>query len=227
MTEKASAPRRRLNVIGRLDAQHRQWIALPLAIAAGFLLPGDTPLTCFINAWDVYATILLMLAWVSIVTGDPAHAHRNAQLQDPGRILIFAFVLIGVCMSVLAVVFTLHAQKEAGVTERSLHLGQTLFTVLASWTLVHTLFTLHYAHVFYRGESAKPPRIGLDIPGEKTPDYLDFAYFSFVIGATAQTSDIGITSPEMRRLALLHGVLSFLFNTFILALSINMLASLL
>jgi uncharacterized membrane protein len=222
-------PTRRPHVpaIGRLDAQHRQWIALPLAVAAGFLLPGDTSLTRFINAWDVYATILLALAWVSILTGDPAHAHRNAQLQDSGRILIFAFVLIGVCMSVLAVIFTLHAQKDVSATHRSLHLGQTLFTVLASWTLVHTLFALHYAHVFYRGESATPRRVGLDIPGEKNPDYLDFAYFSFVIGATAQTSDIGITSPEMRHLALLHGVLSFLINTFILALSINMLASLL
>lgn len=216
-----------LAAIGSLDAQHRQWIALPLAVAAGLLLHGDTFLTRFIDAWDVYAAILLALAWISILTGDPAHAHRNARLQDSGRAVIFGFVLIGVCISVMAVILTLHAQKDAEAAHRNLQLGQTLFTVLASWTLVHTLFALHYAHVFYRGESATPRRVGLDIPGEKSPDYLDFAYFAFVIGATAQTADIGVTSPEMRRLVLLHGVLSFLFNTFILALSINMLASLL
>jgi uncharacterized membrane protein len=216
-----------LSTIGRLDAQHRQWIALPLAAAAAFCLHGDSFLTRFIDAWDMYAVVLLALAWASIFTADPAKAHKDAQLQDSGRTMIFGFVLIGVCISVMAVVLTLHAQKESDSAHRNLQLGQTLFTVLASWTLVHTLFTLHYAHVFFRGKSARPSRIGLDIPGCKSPDYLDFAYFAFVIGATAQTSDVGITTTEMRRLALLHGVLSFLFNTFILALSINMLASLL
>ena len=99
--------------------------------------------------------------------------------------------------------------------------------MLASWLVVHTLFTLHYAHVYYRSLARRPSVEALEFPGKDAPDYLDFAYFSFVIGATAQTADISVSSSEMRRLALLHGMLSFLFNTVILALSINMLASLL
>jgi uncharacterized membrane protein len=213
--------------LGRLDAHQRQWIALPVGIAAAFILPEASALTRFINAWDFYATLLLILAWVTICTHDPAHAQRATRLQDSGRAGIFTFVLLGVGISMLAVLFTLHVQKSASDAERSLHLGQTLFTVLVSWTLVHTLFALHYAHVFYRALHARPSRLELDIPGGKNPDYLDFAYFSFVIGATAQTADINISGSEMRRLVLLHGVISFLFNTLILALSINMLASLL
>ncbi len=216
-----------LAALGRLDAHQRQWIALPIGAAAGLAFSEPHPLIQFINAWDVYAAILILLAWLTISTHDPALARRATRLQDSGRAAIFAFVLLGVGFSMAAVVFTLHLQKSAGETQRSLQLGQTFFTVIASWTLVHTLFALHYAHVYYGGALQKTPRIGLSIPNEKSPDYLDFAYFAFVIGATAQTSDIAITSREMRRLALLHGMISFFFNTLILALSINMLASLL
>ena len=224
---KAATPRAPFSVLGRLDAHQRQWIALPIGIAAGLALHEAHPLTQFVNAWDIYACVLLALAWLTICTHNPAHAQRATRLQDSGRVGILSFVLLGVGFSIAAVLFTLHLQKSVSETQRSLHLGQTLFTVLVSWTLVHTLFALHYAHVYYRALHATPSRRLLDIADDKTPDYLDFAYFSFVIGCTAQTADINITGSEMRRLALLHGIISFLFNTLILALSINMLASLL
>jgi uncharacterized membrane protein len=101
--------------------------------------------------------------------------------------------------------------------------------VLCSWTLIHTLFTLRYAHLFYTyperpGESHEKNILALEFPGTTMPDYLDFAFFSFVLGMTFQVSDVQITSPKLRRLALLHGFLSFVYNTIIIALSINIIS---
>jgi len=98
--------------------------------------------------------------------------------------------------------------------------------VAASWTLTHTTFSFRYAHLFYGDADADPGDDGgLAFPGEPAPDYWDFLYFSFVIGMTCQVSDVQVTSHRIRRLALAHGVLSFLFNTIILALAVNLLAS--
>ena len=98
-------------------------------------------------------------------------------------------------------------------------------TILFSWCFVHTAFALHYAHEFYidRGQAAAP---GLQFPGGGPPDYLDFLYFSFVIGTTSQTADVAIASRSLRRLALLHGVIAFLFNITLVALAVNIAAGL-
>lgn len=92
---------------------------------------------------------------------------------------------------------------------------------------MHTVFGMHYAHNFYGDSENRAARHGLDFPGEPDPDYRDFTYFSFVIGMTCQVSDVQVTSREMRRLVLIHGVLSFVFNTVILALTVNIVSSLL
>ena len=112
---------------------------------------------------------------------------------------------------------------------QDLHLFMAVLAVIESWLLIHTVFTLRYAHVFYRLEQeadVEGSGRGLIFPGGDNPDYEDFAYFSFVIGMTCQVSDVNITSRFMRRLALLHGLLSFAFNTVILALSINIISGL-
>ena len=103
-----------------------------------------------------------------------------------------------------------------------------ILSIVCSWGLVHTVFTLRYAHLFYGDDPTQTKRPGgLDFPHEPEPDYLDFAYFSFVIGMTSQVSDVAIGSKPMRRPALVHGVLSFLFNTIIIALTISGLAGVL
>ena len=110
------------------------------------------------------------------------------------------------------------------------HLLLAATTVVSSWCLIHTVFAMHYAHGYYHDEDEGPgfsSAGGLEFPNEKEPDFLDFAYFSFVIGMTCQVSDVQVSSKGMRRLALLHGLLSFLFNTVILALSINLASGLL
>ena len=102
--------------------------------------------------------------------------------------------------------------------------------MVSSWFLIHTVFAMHYAHGYYRDEDEGPDFAsagGLEFPNEKEPDFLDFAYFSFVIGMTCQVSDVQVSSQGMRRLALVHGLLSFVFNTVILALSINLASGLL
>jgi uncharacterized membrane protein len=100
--------------------------------------------------------------------------------------------------------------------------------MLLSWIMVHTVFTFHYAHMYYDVPDEGSSKIsgGLDFPGEKEPDYIDFAYFSFVIGCTFQVSDVEISSRKIRRMALLHGLLSFGLNTFVVALTINLIAGL-
>ena len=129
--------------------------------------------------------------------------------------------------SLLAVVLLLGALQGAAPAVKWLHVVLALLAVLSSWLLVHTVFTLRYAHLYYDGDPGEEAG-GLDFPGDtKEPDYLDFAYFAFTIGMTAQTSDVAVSTQPMRLLTLLHGVLSFFFNTAVVALSINGLAGLL
>src|SRR5437867_7148770 len=127
--------------------------------------------------------------------------------------------------SVAAIVLELVDVKHYSARAQTLHPALAGLTILCSWCFVHTAFALHYAHEFYadRGHEGYP---GLEFPGARQPDYLDFLYFSFVIGTTSQTADVSISSRDLRRLALLHGVISFFFNTTLLALTINIAAGL-
>jgi uncharacterized membrane protein len=180
-------------------------------------------------AWDAFAFASLALAWVCITLGNAQRLVQTAQLQDSNRTAIFLFVVGGAFASLLAVGLLLGTAK--GLVKGPLveHITVAGVTVVLSWCLTHTVFTLHYAHIFYVANDnalAKTAGAGLDFPQEKEPDFLDFAYFAFVVGMTCQVSDVQITSRRVRRIALVHGVLSFIFNTVILALSINLASSL-
>ena len=124
----------------------------------------------------------------------------------------------------------LAAAKELQGGEAFRHVALATVTVVSSWLLVHTMMALHYAHVFYcpcEGSTDDSHSVGVTFPEEEEPDFLDFAYFSFVIGMTCQVSDVQVTAARMRRIVLLHSLLSFAFNTVILAFSINLAATLL
>src|SRR3954464_13206168 len=216
-----------MNWIARQDARHRIVISLAMALAAWFALRGRVQTsTQSIVTWDVFAVSVLVLAWLTILTTPPEKLRARAQKQDLSHILIFVFVLIAACAGLFAVGF-LFLNKTV-VVQRShffLHLLITLVAVICSWALVHTVFGLRYAHTYY-GDPDGPtgPRShagGLEFPGDREPDYMDFAYFSFIIGMTFQVSDVVITSRDFRKLALVHGMLSFGFNTVILALALN------
>ena len=215
--------------LGRLDAHHRQLLALPMALFGYLFFSHQSLLTRLILSWNVYAAVVLLAAWATILTVDPDHAQRTAKLQDSSCTVLFASMLVAACMSLLAVIFVLKEHKLLHGGLVRLHLELPILAVVESWILIHTVFTLHYAHSFYRSQSDKrsPGREGgLLFPNERPPNYMDFAYFSFVIGMTFQVSDVQITSRAMRRLALIQGLLSFAFNTAIIALTINVMSSL-
>jgi len=221
-----------LDLICRQDARHRLVIALLAAAVVSLSLRGRVrPSTEVIATWDVFVFCVLFLAWLTILT-TPVHKLRSrAKEQDVSRLVIFVFVVVAACAALFAVGFLISVNKAELRGHFTAHLLLALGTVIFSWSVVHTAFGLRYAHAFY-GDSdeagADKHAGGLLFPGSKQmPDYFDFAYFSFVIGMTCQVSDVQITSRRMRRLTLVHSVLSFGFNTVILALLINTVSSLL
>ena len=181
-----------------------------------------------ILTWDAFALTVIALAWIHIVFADAKEAITSAKLQDTSRTIIFITVLIGACGSLFAVAYLLRTAKGAAGSRLIEEVMMAAITVVCSWFLIHTIFALHYAHAFYRQVDEGGERGGgLNFPECDEPDFLDFAYFSFVIGMTFQVSDVSITSPYIRRLSLVHAILSFLFNTVILALAINLASGLL
>ena len=167
----------------------------------------------------------LGLTWRLMFRATPEMMQRSALQEDEGRYTILSLITVTACISLVAVVLIPH-EKGISTPILVMHLGISIATIIGSWLLVHTIFTQHYAHVYYRGDKTLEERqsTGLNFPNELEPDYWDFLYFSFVIGMTSQVSDISVTSRQMRRLSLMHGILSFFFNTTILAISINIVA---
>lgn len=171
----------------------------------------------------------LVLTWSLMLRATPEKMRRNAQSQDEGRVVILSLITAAACASLLAIGFMLNDTKEVPTNVLILHIALSLVTIIGSWLLVHTIFALHYAHGYYQDGSktlSECKANGLDFPSDIEPDYWDFLYFSFVIGMTSQVSDVEVSSRKLRRLALVHGVLSFFFNTAILAMSINIIAGL-
>lgn len=167
----------------------------------------------------------LGLTWRLMVTATPDSMRRHAAQEDAGRLVISVLVTAAACASLLAIGFILR-DKGLQSSLLMLHLALSVITIVGSWLLVHTIFASHYARAYYKtGESlSQCKKDGLDFPSDIEPDYWDFLYFSFVIGMTSQTADVDITSHEIRRLSLLHGVLAFFFNTTIVAMTINIIA---
>jgi uncharacterized membrane protein len=198
----------------------RTFISLAIGVIAFLLLPGTLRLpTRLVVGWDVFTVLYLVLAYIMMLRCDVAHIHRSAILQDDGRFLILMITTLGALASLAAIVLELGASKgnPAG-------LALAIVTIVLSWGMVHTAFALHYAHDFYRGK--KPG--GLQFPSgdaHAEADYWDFVYFSFVIGMTAQVSDVGITDKVIRRTATVHGIISFVFNTALIALMVNIAGS--
>ena len=201
-------------------ARPRTFVSIAVGIVAFFLLPGSLRLvTRLLIGWDIFATCYLVLAYIMMLRCGPDHIRRSAVLQDDGRFLILLVTALGAFASIAAIVFELSASHR-GAPELAL----ATLTIALSWAAVHTTFALHYAHDYYRGK--KPG--GLQFPSgdpHEHADYWDFVYFSFVIGMTAQVSDVGITDKTIRRTATVHGIISFVYNTALVALMVNIAAS--
>jgi len=213
------------------DARHRMILGGTAGAAVFFSLRNHVRLpTDVIAAWGAFAFFVLASAWLTILFTPQHRLRARAQKQDVGRTVLFVFVVVAACAALFAVGFLVSVGGSETRGHFTGHLMLGLGTVVLSWSLMHTVFGLRYAHAFY-GDSDQPGESrhagGLVFPGERMPDYFDFAYFSFVVGMTCQVSDVQITSQRMRRLTLLQSVLAFGFNTIILALLINTVSSLL
>jgi uncharacterized membrane protein len=213
-------------ILYRLDAHVRFMMALAVSCLVFVLTIGRLePAVQAIAVWNAFAWSVILLIWSLIVLSDARTSVQTAKLQDTTRAVIFLFVILAAVISLSAVAILVGGAK--GMSHKALteHLLLAAATIVSSWFLIHTVFTMHYAHAYYRDDDDDPSTAGsggLEFPNEKQPDFLDFAYFSFVIGMTCQVSDVQISSRGIRRLALVHGLLSFLFNTVVLALAINL-----
>jgi len=222
-----------IKFINRLDAHHKFGIALLFAAAAVVATApmAEQPVSWMIG-WLAYSVVHLGLAWVTILSSHPSEVRREVDGQDSNRVMIYLFVIAACFVSLFAILFLLKgAGNAASRAALTLHLLLSFSCIICSWVLVHTVFTLRYAHLYYRPEAnsrdgKRQKRQGLEFPSETEPDYLDFTYFSFVIGMTFQVSDVTISSRELRRLALVHALLSFAFNTLLVALTINVVSGL-
>jgi uncharacterized membrane protein len=217
--------------LSRLDAHHKLYLSLIAALLTFGLCYGKMAASIqFILVWISYAVTQLGLSWATIFCVHPIEMKKISKVQDNNRTVIFIFVLAAALMSLFVVVLLLKSTQQLTGDALTLHIILSIAAVMCAWALVHTIFVFRYAHLYYesKGQSAIGPEYkeGLEFPEEKTPDYLDFTYFSFVIGMTFQVSDVEISSKRIRRLALMHSLVSFAFNTVIVALSINIISGL-
>ncbi|MFD2147356.1 DUF1345 domain-containing protein [Mucilaginibacter antarcticus] len=224
----SKTPKLPQNAFFKFDAHYRVYIALGLALVAFFLTRTkfSWPETSLIS-WITFAFTIVVMDWIIILNAHPKQIRKIAKLEDSSRTLIFLFVIFAALISLSAILFLLKATKGKADDVVLGHVLLAMASVVVSWWLVHTLFTMRYAHLFYTADEGQSTPIGgLEFPGDEEPDYLDFVYFSFVVGMTFQVSDVEISSRHIRRLTLIHGVVSFVFNTAIVALSINVVSSL-
>jgi uncharacterized membrane protein len=195
----------------------------------GFLLPETVGLPLRIAAgWVIAVAIFLGWTAFAISAASAEQMRRRARLQDSRRWIILVLIVMAAGVSLLALGVTIGKVPDETQTHLIVRILLAGLTIVGSWMLTHTVFALHYAHHFYGDDETiegLQDRRGLAFPGKEEPDYWDFLYFSFVVGMTCQVSDVQVTSRSMRRMTLLHGVLSFFFNTVILALAVNVVAS--
>lgn len=191
------------------------------AIAYYFLPPTYNHLFKLLIAWISFSMTYIILCWIVIILLPVSRIKKNAGIEDGSKSFVFTMVLMASFASLLAVLI-LATQKHQN-PEGILFIPIVISGMILSWILVHTVFIFHYAHLYYRNNIGGK---GLNFPGYEAPDYIDFAYFSFVLGCTFQVSDVEISSRAIRRIALFHGILAFALNTFVLALTINIIAGL-
>ncbi len=199
-------------------------VATGIGIVISLFLPTDWPaITRALTAWNIAVwSYLFLISWL-MLRASHGRVRKIAEQEDESAALILAVVSIGAVLSVAAIVVELATVKDLPSGMRIGHVAFTAATVMGSWFLLGIIFTLHYAHMYYRALSEKPLLLFPD--REIEPDYWDFLYFSFTIAVAAQTSDVAINSRAMRKVVLVQSVLSFLFNVAILGLSINIGAS--
>lgn len=216
------------DLLNKMHPLQRVLISLALAAITFFtiLRTPMNPWVKYMLVWNTFAFSYIATSWVIFLKRTTAEIRHFARIDDGSRTFVTLLVLITSFSSMFAVLLVMLTKNDA---DKALYLPVAITGMMASWSMVHTIYTTHYAHLFYDDSEDDTNRHagGLEFPGEKKPNYIDFAYFAFVIGMTFQVSDVEISSHKIRRVALLHGILSFLLNTFVVALTINLVSGLL
>ena len=215
-----------------LRARPRLLTSMACGIIVGLVLPGEWWVnTRVLLGWNSGAFLYFILAGTMILTSSHEKISQRAENQDEGRFAILILTILAAAMAIGAIIAQLGTVKDLKGLEKDLHIALAAVTIVSAWALIHLMFALHYAHEFVMERAANGARPakgrgGLIFPGPEAPDYVDFLYFSYVIGVASQTADVEISSPSMRSIALVHGVLAFFFNSAVLALTINIAAGL-
>jgi uncharacterized membrane protein len=170
--------------------------------------------------WDVAGLVLLGLSWGLVATADAKLTRQRAADEDPGRRVVYAIVVFTSLVSILAATALVGTLRGLDAGSKHLLAGLCLAAVVLAWALTHTAFTFRYAHLYYREDAEGVG--GVDFPGKHPPAYFDFAYFAFTVGMCFQVSDACVSSPQIRRSVLLHAVISFAYNSILLAFVLNL-----
>jgi uncharacterized membrane protein len=186
------------------------------AFAAG-RLPGPAAL---LLAWDAAGGVLLGLSWQLFATADAPLTRQRAADEDPGRRVVYVVVVLMSLVSILAATALVGTLHDLAPGSKHLIAGLCLGAVVLAWALTHTAFTFRYAHLYYREDAEGVG--GVEFPGQQPPAYFDFAYFAFTVGMCFQVSDACVSSPQIRRSVLLHAVISFAYNSILLAFVLNL-----
>lgn len=218
-----------VTILLNLHPLQRVLLSLGLTIVVFFFIRQsvEQPLVLYMLLWDIFAFVYIGTGWIIFFNRPPEQIRKVARIDDGSRSFV-SFIIILSSFSSLFATLLLLLGKDISSSSHPINLPVVIFGMLSSWAMVHTTFSIHYAHLYYNDNEDDKTKhaAGLSFPKEKTPDYLDFAYFAFVIGMTFQVSDVQIESRIIRRTALLHGLIAFALNTFVVALTINLIAGL-
>ena len=215
-----------LPLIDRLSGYQKLFTCLFFGGLAYVIIPSNLePLVRLMIGWDTFSIFMVAFGWITFFKTNAKQIRAQAKVQDENRVVIFIIILIATLAGMTAVILLIITKTEnKEVSEFKIPIA--VAGMLLSWLLIHTTFTLRYAHIFYGNHEEKPDTHagGLEFPKEDKPDYLDFAYFSFNVGMTFQVSDVVVTSKRLRKLVLLHSLISFIFATIMIALTINLIS---
>ena len=211
---RVSVKKKQENVLFRMMPIHRFIISIILAgiVYLSIVSVELEVLVKMMISWSVFAFSYIITSWIIFFGQKPEQIRALSKREDGSRLYVFSLIIVSSFASLLMVLLIMLSQNTKA-TPQSVFIPVAIGGILFSWVMVHTIFAFHYAHLYYgddTNDSTKHTE-GLDFPSDKKPDYLDFAYFSFVVGMTFQVSDVQVTSKLLRRTVVAHGIVSFLF----------------
>jgi len=205
-----------------ISASHRLLLITVVGIASFFMLSSIPSVMVRIAiSWIIASSLYVLSTFLMMHFSTQENIAHLSEKEDDGAIFILLITLLGSVTSLVVIVMIMTDIKSLMISDTAKEIGLVLLTYISSWFLIHTAFTLHYAHVYYQDyEKTKAP--SLIFPSTLKPNYIDFFYFSMVLGMTCQTADVNIASTRMRYLAMIQGLTAFVFNTTLLVLTINL-----